>query len=57
MLLVEPTRCIVVHLEGHVIDDVADAFAGDGALRRSEHGLIDLSAPPVGSHTHTHTLY
>ena len=32
MLLVEPASGIVMHLEGHVIDDVGDAFAGDGAL-------------------------
>ena len=32
VLLVEPASGIVMHLEGHVIDDVGDAFAGDGAL-------------------------
>lgn len=32
VLLVQTPRCVLVHLKGHELYDVGDAFAGDRAL-------------------------
>lgn len=32
VLFVQAPGCRLVHLEGHKLDDVGDAFAGDGAF-------------------------
>ena len=32
VLLVQATCCIFIHLKGHELNDVGNAFAGDGAF-------------------------
>lgn len=38
VLLVQASGRVLVHLKGHKLDDVGDAFAGDGALGRPDRG-------------------
>lgn len=34
VLLVQAPRCVLIHLKGHKLYDVGDAFAGDWAFGR-----------------------